>query len=165
MPKIEVRVATEKINPKAMAIPATGTERIEFRYDFIEGALVIEASDVVRSACDIKPGGPVWGNSLHKEIIELPGAIRTPKVWVAPVRDLAELVASRGDLPKAVETLKALIRVIELEKTEGSEIWSKAQKAKEEQLRNKEREERKARMMEMLDSVGIPRPQEESSES
>lgn len=146
MPKIEVLVTTEKVNPKALVVPAIGTERIKLRCDFIDGALVVAASDVVRSACDIEPGGRVWGNAFHKEIIELPGAIRTPKAWVAPVYDLTELIASRGDLPKAVETLRALIRVIELEKTEGSEIWNKAQKEKEAKLRNKGREERTLRL-------------------
>lgn len=134
----------------------------EFDYDFIEGVLVMGASDVVRSACDIQPGGRVWGNSLHQAIISLPGAVKARKGWMAPAREMAGLIASRDDLPKSEETVRALVHAIIMEETEGSEVWHKAQKAKEEQLRNKEREERKARMMDLLDSVDIRLPEEEA---
>lgn len=142
-----------------------GLSEAEFDYDFIEGVLVMGASDVVRSACDIEPGGRVWGNSLHQAIINLPGAVKTRKGWVAPARELAGLIASREDLPKTEETVRALVHAVIMEGIEGSEVWHKAQKAKEAQLRDEERAERKARIMDLLDSADIPLPQEESNES
>lgn len=127
----------------------------EFGFGFVDGVLVMGASDIVRSACDIEPGGRVWGNSLHQAVIDLPGAVKRGKGWVAPARELAKLVASRDDLPKSEETVRAIVHVIVMERTEGSEVWHQAQQAKKEQRESEERKERRKRMLDLLDSAGI----------
>lgn len=125
----------------------------EFHYGFAEEELVIRISDVVRGACDIEPGGRVWGNAFHLKAKELPGARIHKGAWVAPAKELAELVSSRGDLPKSEETLKALVNAIRMERTEGSEVWLKAHQDRLDEITARQREEREYRMKALLDSV------------
>ncbi|ABF57471.1 gp17 [Corynebacterium phage P1201] len=127
--------------------------KADFNYGFSEGTLVIRISDVVRNACDIKPGGRVWGNAFHLKAKDLPGARIYKGTWVAPAKELAELVSSRGDLPKAEETLRALVHAIRMERIEGSEVWLKAQQDRLDEITAREREERESRMKALLESV------------
>lgn len=130
----------------------TGSEA-EFLYGFVGGELVIGISDVVRSACDIKSGDRVWGNAFHRKAKELPGAVIHKGAWTAPAKELARLVASRGDLPKAEETLKALVNAIRMENEKGSAVWMEANRSQLDEIERKKRKEREERMQALLDSV------------
>lgn len=125
----------------------------DFNIGFTEGELVIRISDVVRNACDIKPGGRVWGNSFHLKAKELPGAKIYKGAWVAPAKELAKLVSSRGDLPKSEETLRALVNAIRMESVEGSAVWLEARKDRLDEITARQREERESRMQALLESV------------
>lgn len=125
----------------------------EFNYGFVGGKLVIRISDVVRSACGIERGGRVWGNAFHLKAKQLPGAVIHKGAWVAPAKELAGLVSSRGDLPKAEETLNALVDAIRMENDKGSEVWLEARRNKLNEIEEKKRKEREERMQALLDSV------------